>query len=539
MKGVKAQTKSRVTSITILVIDDDEGLNRIIQRRLQRIGLRTEGVFNGIDAVERIDKGNDLLLLMDYRLPDMTAKDIISILEKKRHTVPFVVMTGFGDEKIAVEMMKLGAKDYIVKDGNFIDMLPHVVKRVLNEIEKEKRLARAEEEKERIRAQLLHAQKMEAIGTLAGGIAHDFNNLLTALSGYSQLALNYLDEGRSVREELVKILKIGEKAASLTNQLLAFSRRQILQKEIVNPNDIVSDLEKILYRLVGEDIELITNSYLDVGYVMTDPAQIQQIIMNLVVNARDAMPEGGRIEINIENVVINKEYCKKYSYAKCGKFVCISVSDTGKGIDKEAIDHIFEPFFTTKAEGKGTGLGLSVVYGIVKQHGGWINVFSEPGKGSTFRIYFPLADSKPNSSKEERIPLSYQIKGKSERILVVEDQDDVRTTALEAFHENGYVAFGASTAKEALDIFEKQKRDIHLVFCDVVLPDRSGLKLVNELLGRKPDIGILMSSGYSDEKAQWETISKKGIHFIQKPYPLSTLLRAVRKVIDSRSVKKV
>lgn len=390
---------------------------------------------------------------------------------------------------------------------------------------------RAEEEKEKIQAQLLQAQKMEAIGTLAGGVAHDFNNLLTTIQGYIDLTMMEVDEMDPLYGDLKQIRLAAMRAADLTRQLLLFSRKQPMEFTPLNINSTVDDLLKMLDRLIGEDITINIDLEPDSWTVRADAGNIEQVIMNLAVNARDAMPEGGKLTIKTENVTLNEEHSKVIPEARPGKFVCLSVEDTGVGMDKETIQHIFEPFFSTKEAGKGTGLGLSVVYGIVKQHEGWINVYSEPGRSSTFKVYLPAFSIKVEEETKETISLR-ELQGSGKRILLVEDEEGVRGFATRVLRENGYVVFEAVDAREALDIFEKEKGNFHLVFSDVVLPDKSGLELVDQLLSRKPEFRILLSSGYVDQKSQWSAIRERGFQFIQKPYNLPDLLRAIREAVE-------
>jgi len=388
----------------------------------------------------------------------------------------------------------------------------------------------AAEEKEKIQVQLLQAQKMEAIGTLAGGVAHDFNNLLTAIQGYTDLAMMKVDETDPLYRDLKQIHLAAVRAASLTRQLLLFSRKQPMDFTPLGINRMVDDLLKMLERLIGEDIATKTELDSDPWTVRADKGNIERVIMNLAVNARDAMPEGGELTIKTENVILDDEHCKLIPESRPGKFVCLSVGDTGVGMDKGSIEHIFEPFFSTKETGKGTGLGLSVIYGIAKQHEGWINVYSEPGRGSTFRFYLPAFSIKVEDETKEAISLK-ELQGSGERILLVEDEEGVRKLAMRVLGENGYVVFEAANAKEALDIFEREEGKIHLAFCDVVLPDRTGLELVDQLLSRKPELRVLMSSGYADQKSQWPVIRERGFRFLQKPYALPDLLRAIREGI--------
>ena len=391
---------------------------------------------------------------------------------------------------------------------------------------------RAEEEREKMQAQLIQAQKMESIGTLAGGVAHDFNNLLTTIQGYAQLAMMSLKESDPFYENFKEIQQASVRAAKLTRQLLLFSRQQPMDLHSMTLNETVDNLMKMLKRLIGEDITVQTDLDPNLWTNMADPGNMEQVIMNLVVNARDAMPEGGKNTIKTENVDIDEGYCEINNYARPGKFACLSVEDTGIGMDKEIIQHIFEPFFTTKGVGKGTGIGLSVVHGIVKQHEGWINVYSEPGRGSAFKVYLPVSSVESKGEAKEEVISIQDCHGKGERILLVEDDDGIREFAKRVLVESGYVGFEAANAEEALNIFGKEKGDFHLVFSDVVLPEKSGLQLVEQLLCRKPELKVLLTSGYTDQKSQWPVICEKGYRFIQKPYGLTDLLRVVREVIE-------
>jgi PAS domain S-box-containing protein len=384
-------------------------------------------------------------------------------------------------------------------------------------------------ERKRTEEQLLQSQKMEAVGRLAGGVAHDFNNLLTAIIGYSELLLGRLGDDDPIRQDVEEIKKAGDRAALLTRQLLAFSRKQVLQPKVMDLNSVVIEIDKMLRRVIGEDITLVTILAPELRRIRADRGQIEQVIMNLAVNSHDAMPEGGKLTIKTETVTLDEDYCKIVPEARPGKFVCLSVEDTGVGIDEETVEHIFEPFFSTKKSG--TGLGLSVVYGIVKQHEGWINVYSDLGQGTTFKIYLPAISISPEEEHKEKISLP-ELRGSGQRILLVEDEAGVREFTSRVLRENGYIVFEAVTAEEALDIFEKEKGEFHLIFSDVVLPDKTGLQLVDQLLAGKPNLTVMMSSGYTDEKSLWPAIEERGFRFLQKPYTLLDLLRAVKETIE-------
>lgn len=378
--------------------------------------------------------------------------------------------------------------------------------------------------------QLRQAQKMEAVGQLTGGIAHDVNNLLNAILGNTELAMMNTDEADPLYMNLKRIRSTVMRTANLTRQLLIFSRKQPMDFATLNLNGIIDDFLKMLHRLIGEDITIETYLEPDLWSTRADAGNIEQLIMNLSVNARDAMPDGGLLTIKTENVVLDEEYTKFIPYARPGKFIRLSVEDTGTGMSGEIIEHIFEPFFSTKEVGEGTGLGLSVVYGIVKEHKGWINVYSESGSGTTFKIYFPASSGKAEEKTEEKISLK-DIQGNGERILLVEDEEKVREMATTALGDNGYVVFEAQNAKDAMDIFAKEKGRFHLVFSDVVLPGDSGLKMVDHLLSHNPGLKVLMCSGYTNNKAQRKVMREKGIPFLQKPYSLPDLFKTIKDVL--------
>ena len=400
-------------------------------------------------------------------------------------------------------------------------------------IQQREKRQQAEKEKGDIEAQLRQSQKMEAVGRLAGGVAHDFNNLLTVITVGSDFLLNGIDKDDAMHQDVVEIKKATERATSLTRQLLAFSRRQVLEKEVLDINSVVSDMEKMLNRLIGEDVQLETILESKLSPVKADRGGIEQIIMNIVINARDAMPGGGKISIQTENVALSEEDSMGILEARPGEFVRLSITDTGTGMDKETIEHIFEPFFTTKAKEKGTGLGLSTVYGIIQQSEGWLNVYSEPGQGSTFKVYLPVSSISSEGSKKlggETAP-SQEIRGNGERILLVEDEEAIRKGTSRLLGHNGYLVYTASSAEEALTIFKNEDCNFELVLSDVVLPNKSGVELVGLLLALKPKLGIILSSGYTGEKSQWSEITEKGYPFIQKPYAAEKLLLSIKQVL--------
>jgi PAS domain S-box-containing protein len=386
-------------------------------------------------------------------------------------------------------------------------------------------------ERKRLENQLLQSQKMETVGRLAGGIAHDFNNLLTVLSGYAQLSLLALGEDAPLRGNLVEIKKATERASALTHQLLAFSRRQVMDMKVIDLNTVLKDLDKMLRRIIGEDIELKTILAGNLGRVKTDPGQIEQVILNLVVNARDAMPKGGILLLETTNVELDEGYARYHIGVAPGRYVLLSVTDTGCGMSAEVREHIFEPFFTTKAKDKGTGLGLSTVYGIVKQSGGNIWVYSELDRGTTFKIYLPRveeeADSLPYRVDDKMLPEG------NETVLLVEDDPSVRELAARVLRNQGYTVLEAANGNEALRISREGNRGkIYLLLTDVVMPQMGGRELVSQFRAHYPEIKVLFISGYTDSTMTHNAILKPGEHFLEKPFSPTGLARKVREVLD-------
>jgi two-component system cell cycle sensor histidine kinase/response regulator CckA len=382
--------------------------------------------------------------------------------------------------------------------------------------------------------QVRQASKMEAIGRLAGGVAHDFNNLLTIINGYAQLLIERFPAGDAIHAPLEQILSAGSRAAALTRQLLAFGRRQVIAPQVLNLNGAVSGIEKMIHRLIGEDIELVCHLQEALGAVKVDPGQIEQVIMNLVVNSRDAMPKGGKLTIETANVELDETYCRSHVGAVPGRYVMLAVSDTGVGMDKQAQSHIFEPFFTTKEKGKGTGLGLATVHGIVKQSGGHLGVYSEAGKGATFKVYLPRVEGEATPTQSSK--KAKKVRGGSETILLLEDEEAVKTLASEILQERGYTVLASASAEDALQISEQHKGTIHLLLTDVVMPQMSGRKVAELLAPRRPEIKVLYMSGYTDNAIVHHGILDAGTAFLQKPFTPETLARKVREVLDSASL---
>jgi len=390
----------------------------------------------------------------------------------------------------------------------------------------------AEKEMAALQEQLRQSQKIEAIGQLAGGIAHDFNNSLTLIKTCSQLALMDLKAGDPLRQTFEMIDKATQQSANLTRQLLAFSRRQIMELKVIDLNNLLLDMDKMLHRVIGEDIELVSVVAEDLGRVQVDPGQMEQVIINLALNARDAMPRGGKLTIETANVELNEKYVNNHVGVKPGSYVRVSVTDTGVGMTPEVRERVFEPFFTTKEVGKGTGLGLSTVYGIVKQSGGNIWVYSEPGKGATFKVYLPQVEEPLEEEKEKARRLERELPQGGETVLVAEDDGGVRSLVVQILKKQGYKVLEAANGEEAFTICEKHERAIDLLVTDVVMPVMSGRELAERLLLLHPKMKVLYMSGYADEAIVRHGVLEEGVNFFQKPFSMEALVLKVREVLD-------
>ncbi len=758
-------------SPTFLVVEDNEGLNYLIQKSLQRAGFNTVGVQKGSEAIDKISKNPNYILLLDYKLPDMNGTLLLEYLEGLGIKVPFVILTGQGDEKVAVEMMKLGARDYLIKGTNFLEILPQVAHRLIDKLSTEEELIDAVQKKERseqryklllesmsdgvfvlspnwkiiiannaaseffnvpidkllistihdlippesgdkclkelnlalkthqsssvickfdfgkgdeeyfeikiypvpegllcistnisgriemenalikskeqladaqriahlgnwewnlnskyivcsdemlnifgltssdrpvlyskiwkrihrddrlllkqtlsdslgkrepfsiefrilrnkteirhinsqaepifknsntstgffgvcvdstqrmlLEEQLRQANKMEAIGRLAGGVAHDFNNLLTVISGNLELAMLGLGEDDPLALDLNEIKEASKRATDLTRQLLVFSRKQKLEPKILDLNSILSKMSKLIYRLIDKNINISIETQHNLWSVCVDPGHIEQVIVNMTVNAHDAMPDGGRLIYETKNVTLDEEIGDRHSSSKSGQFVLLSISDTGSGMTDEVKAQIFDPFFTTKSAEKGTGLGLSSAFGIIRQSNGFITVESKLGKGSTFNIYLPKASGEPEVIETEQIHSDTPV-GK-ETILVVEDEDAVRVMTVRSLKRLGYKVVEAQNSGEAFLICEGRDRPFDLILTDVVMPRMNGIDFINRIRKIWPDVKSIFMSGYIDLGSKEKRELPSGAPFIQKPFELVKLANIVRQVLD-------
>ncbi|HWR51029.1 MAG TPA: ATP-binding protein [Bryobacteraceae bacterium] len=387
----------------------------------------------------------------------------------------------------------------------------------------------------KLEQQFAQAQKMEAIGRLAGGVAHDFNNVITVVSGYGHMLLEGVQNDPPLREAAEEVLRSADRAAGLASQLLAFSRRQVIQPRVLDLNSLVANMERMLGRVIGEDVELRTVLRPEVATVRADPGQLEQVVMNLAVNARDAMPQGGKLTIETGNTVLDDSYPGTHSGVQPGPYVMLAVSDTGNGMDSETKAHLFEPFYTTKEKGKGTGLGLSTVYGIVKQHGGDIWVYSEPGRGTSFKIYLPQMASEPADGAAK--PVAAPARHGTEQILLVEDEDGVRHLVREILEQRGYKVMEASSGEAALAILERDHQSFELLLTDVVMPKMSGRDLAEAAALLRPNLRVLFLSGYTDQVVMDHGVAGTA-DFLQKPFTPETLAHKVREVLDRPARRK-
>lgn len=645
----------------ILIIEDQVTDAELAERELRKasISFISRRVETKAALLQELQDFEPDLILSDYGLPQFTGLEALRLLKQQKIEVPFILVTGSLTEEVAVECMKEGADDYILKsslkrlpsavlnalekkkvqrqkdealkamersdelsrliaenthdliclldlEGNFVYVSPSYGKILgyapeelvsknafslihaedRDRVEQSFRLAlitkedhnaefRYEHRKgnwlfldaigswvvdgkgtpwravivsrditERKRSdqalrdsqeQLRLSQKLEAIGQLAGGVAHDFNNMLTVISGYSEILLRECQAGSSMAEKIEEIRKAAKRSGDLTRQLLAFSRKQVLQPEIIDLNSLIENMGKMLRRLIGEDIEIITALKSGIGKIKADPGQMEQVVMNLVVNARDAMHNGGKIVIETTDVDLDEASARARMGVKAGPYVVLAISDTGCGIDAEKQKHIFEPFFTTKELGKGTGLGLSTVYGIVKQSEGSIWVISEVDKGTTFNIYLPRikAEMQLPRGNHNQAP---QKKG-SETLLVVEDEPMVRDLTLRLLQEAGYKVLDAGGGEDALRIAEEYDGPIHLMITDVVMPQMSGRELAECLARQRPETKVLYVSGYTTDAIVRHGVLEEGISFLEKPFTTNSLASKVREVLDDTLVK--
>jgi two-component system, cell cycle sensor histidine kinase and response regulator CckA len=514
------------SSIRILLIEDNPGDARLVKEMLAE---GDPGSFH-LSQAERLSEGLRRLkeedfqvVLLDLSLPDAQGLDTVSRVCAQAPHVPALVLTGLDDETLAIRAVQEGAQDYLVKG----QMDHHLLKKSIRYgIERK----RAEEGMRILEEQLRQLQKMEAIGQLAGGVAHDFNNLLTIIRGYIELSLSGLKEGDPLKGNLDEAFQAAERAANLTRQLLAFSRRQMMEMKLLDLNLLLSDLQKMLCRIIGEDIELVTFLEKDLGGIKADPGQIEQVILNLAINSRDAMKQGGKLTIETANVELDEKYARNHISVKPGRYVLLAVTDTGIGMTVEVKKQVFEPFFTTKEQGRGTGLGLAMAYGIVKQSGGNIWAYSEPGQGTTFKVYLPRVNESLDELRESRP--EEKLSGGTETILVVEDEEALRKFSALVLRKQGYRVLESPHGNDAFHACRQYREPIHVLLTDVVMPGMSGPELAERLVAIHPETKVLYMSGYADNAIVRHGILDKKTDFLQKPFTMERLTTKVREVLD-------
>lgn len=513
----------------VLVVEDDSLVSDMLRAMLGRAGYTVEVAADGAAGLARIEAGGVDLVLLDLLMPKMNGLEVCQRVRARDTDVylPIIILTAQARPEQRQAGFAAGADDFLTKPFEREDLLARVQVWVRARQRMQALHARLLHEQEQLR----HSQRMESLGQLAGGVAHDFNNLLTVITGFTELVLQRLGSTDPPRSYLEEITKAGERASALTRQLLAFSRRQVLAPEVLDLNGVVADAEQMLRRVIGESVELRTHLSPDLWPVKADRGQLDQVILNLAVNARDAMPHGGCLTIETANVVLDEGYARHHAPLTAGPFVQLTASDTGMGMTPEVQAHIFEPFFTTKGPGKGTGLGLATVYGIVKQSGGYIWVYSEPDHGATFKIYLPR--EKDGAPAEAAAPaLALAAPGGTETILVVEDDPQIRSLVRGVLDASGYSVLEARRGEEAERLGTQHPGPIHLLLTDVVMPGLPGRELAQRLTARHPGLRVLFMSGYTDQVVVEQGMIEARAPFLQKPFSPEALRRKLREVLD-------
>ncbi len=508
--------------LRLLIIEDSDDDAALVVRELKRSGY--EVAFKRVDTPEMLKSaiaGQDWdLAISDFSMPQFSGTDALKLVRSMGCEAPFIFVSGTMGEDTAVAALKEGAQDYIIKTH---------LKRLVPAVQRELREAEDRRERKRLEQHVYQLQRFEAIGRLAGGVAHDFNNIIGAILGWAEMGCEEAEPNSRLRERFQRIREQSQRAVKLTSQLLAFGRKQILQRRKVNLNVLVEEEMNLLRRVIGDDIEVRVLAAQDLQVTLADPTQVEQVIMNLCLNARDAMAGGGQLIIETQNIEIGEEYCRNHAYGRPGSYVLLSVSDTGSGMDAATMERIFEPFFTTKELGRGTGLGLATVYGIVKQHGGFIYAYSEPGKGTSFKVYL-RADSGDHEAREttrDEKPL----RG-TETILLAEDHEGLRDSAQEMLEALGYRTIVACDGRKALELFKTNSDEIDLIVMDVVMPLLNGPEAYLEMSALRPGIRVIFTTGYTSEAASLISLVEKGAAILQKPYSLTSLSQMVRGALE-------
>jgi two-component system, cell cycle sensor histidine kinase and response regulator CckA len=510
------------TSLRVLFIEDSDDDAALQVRMLHQAGYLV--AFERVDTPQALAKAlydNWDIIISDYSMPHFSGTDALRLVRDRGLETPFIFVSGTIGEEAAVAALKVGAQDYLMKTN---------LKRLIPAVQRELHEAGERKEHRRLEQQVRQLQRFEAIGRLAGGVAHDFNNMIGAIMGWADLGVEEASPG-PLQDKFRKIRSQADRAAGLTRQLLAFARRQVLQSRNTDLNELTKEEMNLLKNVIGERIEIQMDLEQSLWVAWADPGQIEQVLMNLCLNARDAMPNGGRLLIETRNVEIGEDEQRLHAYALPGRYVLLRVFDTGEGMDAETLEHIFEPFFSTKELGKGTGLGLATVYGIVKQHKGFITVDSAPGQGTAFQVYLP-AGAGIAEERHKRPQGGFQ--GGHEKILVAEDNEGLREAAKEILESLGYEVILASDGGAAVRIFEQEHHSINLVLLDVVMPYLNGPDAYTQMCAIRTDVPVIFTTGYATELALMAARSKGTSVLLQKPYGSAHLAEKLREVLDKK-----
>ncbi len=514
------------TPLRALIIEDSQNDCDLLLGVLGRGGydVTHQRVYSASALASTLEKDQWDIVISDYSMPGFNGTDALAMVREKGLDVPFVFLSGTIGEEIAVNAMRAGAQDYVIK-GKAARLLPA--------IQRELREAELRRERKQMEQRVRQLEKFEALGKLAGGVAHDFNNVIGAIMGWAELGVDRVTSDSPEAKLFRSIREQATRAAGLTRQLLAYARRQVLEPKNINLNQMVNETTALLQKTLGEQIEVKMALATDLQITRADPSQIEQVIMNLCFNARDAMPKGGQLLIETRNVDLDSYFCERHADASPGRHIQLSVRDTGVGMAPGTVERIFEPFFTTKEVGKGTGLGLATVLGIVKQHGGFLDVYSELGKGTAFRVYLPASEGNAE-------PLHYvdeaPVRGGTETILVAEDHEGMREMARQILETLGYHLLLARDGEEAVNQFAAHRNSISLVLLDVIMPKLDGIDAYEQICKAKSGTPVIFTSGYSDHGPLLASLTAKGATVLQKPYGSKALARRVRELLDEAKV---
>jgi signal transduction histidine kinase len=509
--------------VRILFIEDSED-DVALQVRLLRQG-GYEVVYERVDNAKLLTTSLDAkwdLIISDHSMPQFNGLEALRMVRSRGSDVPFIFVSGTIGEEAAVAALKVGAQDYLMKT-NFHRLIP-AVQRELRDAEERRQHRRLEEQVHQLR-------RFEAIGRLAGGVAHDFNNLIGAIMGWAEIGMEDAQHGSKEQDRFQKIRAQAERAAGLTRQLLAFARRQILQPRNTDLNELVREEMKLLRNVIGERIEIQLDLAEDLSAAWADAGQIEQVVMNLCLNARDAMPDGGRLSIQTRNTEVDEDFRRVHAFALPGSYVQLRVVDSGTGMDSQTLEHIFEPFFSTKEVGKGTGLGLATVYGIIKQHKGFITVESNPGEGASFQVYLPAGGG--IARVEQHSPSSNESSRGHETILVAEDNEALRDVAKAFLEGLGYNVILALDGEAAVHIYEQARDSIDLVFLDVIMPGLNGSDAYVRMAAITPGLPVIFTTGYAAESDLIVARALDEAAILQKPYSFEQLARKLRETLDA------